>query len=61
MMTDETLKEVIQASASLLTKAVNDLIYVDSHRWSTRPCPTCNAITALIGEPFGCDRKRKEQ
>ena len=27
---------------------------VDMHQASTRPCPTCDPITKLLGEPFGC-------
>jgi len=27
----------------------------DLHNWGYRPCPTCSAITAALGRPFGCD------
>ena len=26
----------------------------DMHNTSTRPCATCQAMTAALGEPFGC-------
>ena len=38
-----------------------DLFDRDPHQWSTRPCQTCKAISALVGKPFGCVRKAKEQ
>lgn len=27
----------------------------DRHRFQPRPCDTCERITALLGEAFGCD------
>jgi hypothetical protein len=33
-----------------------DALYKDSHRWSTRPCKTCDAVSTAVGFPFGCDR-----
>jgi len=30
----------------------------DMHGTSTRPCATCAAVTAALGEPFGCDAMR---
>ncbi len=33
---------------------VADLWEHDPHQWSTRPCPTCREITAIIGRKFGC-------
>jgi hypothetical protein len=29
---------------------------VDMHVASTRPCSTCQALSAALGEPFGCNR-----
>jgi len=51
----------IAALESLLPAAVLDLIYNDQHSWSTRPCPTCNTITSLIGQPYGCVRYARQQ
>lgn len=31
----------------------------DPHDYSMRPCPTCTAMTAALGEPFGCVAKVK--
>lgn len=42
-----------------ITSAAFELLYVDPHQWSTRPCQTCRAITALLGKSFGCDRFRE--
>lgn len=50
--------ECIQAAARVLARAALNLLYADPHQWSTRPCPTCRAITAMIDEPYGCDRFR---
>jgi len=41
-------------------KAASDLIYIDSHSFSTRPCQTCKAISTLLKVDFGCVRKAKE-
>jgi hypothetical protein len=37
------------------------LIEADPHGWSTRPCQTCTAISALTRRDFGCVRKAKEK
>lgn len=47
-------------AARVLMRSVMQLFQLDPHRWSTRPCATCKAITEVVGEPFGCDRFRKE-
>lgn len=44
----------------LLAQVVADLVYVDPHDWSNRPCATCRAVSAIIDRPFGCDRYRQE-
>ncbi len=31
-----------------------DLINADPHVWSKGQCTTCNTISSLISEPFGC-------
>jgi len=59
MMDERTF--IIQKAARMLIGIMADLIYADPHSWSERPCPTCGAITAILGEPFGCDRYRKEK
>lgn len=51
----------VREGVTLLMGAVADLIYSDPHRWSERGCPTCRAISAIIGLPFGCDRYRAEK
>ena len=54
-------KKEIQAALSILVDATLALIERDPHFWSTRPCPTCGAISAIIGRSFGCERKRLTQ
>jgi hypothetical protein len=29
-------------------------LQADPHQWSNRPCPTCRAISGLVGRKFGC-------
>ena len=33
-----------------------ELYRLDPHKWSSRPCKTCEDIMLLIGRPFGCYR-----
>ena len=51
----------LRAAGRILFDVAADLIYEDSHHWSTRPCSTCQAITAIMSKPFGCIRYAKEQ
>lgn len=48
-------------TAQAITSAALELLYADPHQWSTRPCGTCRAITAMLGKKFGCDRFREEK
>jgi hypothetical protein len=50
----EELKATAQVMAQSLVAIVLDLINADPHRWSSRPCPTCRAISITVGKPFGC-------
>ncbi len=52
-------EKMIKACANVLTDSILELLYFDSHQWSTRPCQTCKAITGILGKPFGCDRYRE--
>lgn len=51
---EKTHAQMIQACARVLVKAVTCLIQSDPHQWSKRPCKTCAAVSAILGEPFGC-------
>ena len=53
-----TADEIVGAAMKRLVLAVTDLIQADPHQWSTRPCPTCRAVSAIIGRDFGCQRAR---
>lgn len=65
MNTDDEIEQAaenaVRAAARIVTRGAMDLLYVDSHSWSTRPCATCRSITALLGFDFGCDRYRREK
>lgn len=50
--------ECIKAAAATIVRVAMNLVYSDPHMWSTRGCATCKSVTALLGEPFGCDRYR---
>lgn len=34
--------------------AAFNLIQEDPHQWSKRPCSTCESISSIIDQPFGC-------
>ena len=59
-MTDEEAKKIVKAAASIVIDAVIDMIQVDSHTWSNRPCQTCLAISGIIGRPFGCYKYQED-
>ena len=50
----DAAKLILRAANRILLEQIFDLIQEDSHSWSDRPCPTCRAIGALAGTPFGC-------
>lgn len=43
----------------LIAEAICRLIEADPHQWSSRPCQTCTAVSALIARNFGCCGKRQ--
>ena len=53
-------EDIIRAAVIVLMGPVIDLIQNDPHQWSTRPCSTCQAITSIIGKPFGCIRYKND-
>lgn len=61
MSDPSVVEETIQAAARLLMRSALNTLYADPHQWSTRPCPTCRAISGLIGEPFGCNKFAERQ
>lgn len=44
----------VQLAAGVVVAAILDLLQVDPHQWSTRPCGTCRTISALASRDFGC-------
>lgn len=53
-------KAVALKVSERINAAASDVLYADPHEFSTRPCGTCRAITAMTGKPFGCSRKAIE-
>jgi len=55
---------LIDATVNRITMSALDLIQRDPHQWSTRSCPTCEAISALVQRSFGCvlytEQKRRQ-
>jgi hypothetical protein len=47
-------QDIVRAAAGVLLEAALRLIQDDPHQWSERGCPTCRAVGAIIGKPFGC-------
>lgn len=54
-------EDIIQAAARVLVRTTLALLQKDPHQWSTRPCATCSAISAIVGESFGCERYAREK
>jgi hypothetical protein len=54
------IDDAVLLAARAITKAALDMFYVDPHQWSTRPCQTCSAVSALTGAPFGCERYKQD-
>ena len=54
---DAAIRQALAAQPvrATLTEAL-DALYRDNHRWSTRPCSTCSAISEATGVAFGCDK-----
>ena len=46
--------EALRLSIKTIMNAVVEAIGVDGHQWSDRPCQTCQVVTSIIGQPFGC-------
>lgn len=57
-VTEEREVRIVQVAARLLVNAALALIERDPHQWSARPCPTCRAVSDIVGRPFGCEAKR---
>ena len=51
---DKRLDDLLEAAAQKLLTPILRLLQNDPHQWSTRPCQTCQAITDIVGKPFGC-------
>ena len=47
----------IESRPALLVEALRT-ISRDGHVFGARPCSTCATVTAVMGEPFGCDAYR---
>lgn len=57
----EDSEKVIKAAVNVILGTVLDLIQADPHQWSTRPCSTCQAVSAIVNRPFGCVLKAVRQ
>jgi hypothetical protein len=53
--------DLLAAAGRMIADAALDLIQKDPHQWSTRPCQTCSAVSALVRRPFGCEKFRIEK
>ena len=48
---------VLRATKELLGRTVLNLLDSDGHAWSKRPCTTCQTVSEIVGQPFGCVKK----
>ncbi len=54
----ECIKAIEAYGDSRRTQAflsVKAIFGIDGHRWTKRPCSTCQKLTDLMGFPFGCN------
>lgn len=51
--------ESADRTVHLLAETVAQLLERDPHHFSSRPCPTCTAVSALVDRAFGCERRGK--
>ncbi|MBR9837001.1 MAG: hypothetical protein GYB50_03800 [Rhodobacteraceae bacterium] len=57
MSTEDLEARVARLEAELpkmIPQAALDIFARDPHRFSDRPCATCQNITTIIGRPWGC-------
>jgi len=62
----EQIKTQIEGIAERITRdvlgeAVLTLLDSDGHTYSKRPCTTCQTVSELVGQPFGCVKKAMNQ
>lgn len=60
-MPEENEMQLLRKVAKEMFSVAMDALYEDNHYWSTRPCPTCRAITAMVGFDVGCSRMAKDE
>jgi hypothetical protein len=60
-ITERHIDALLSVVVKRLTGAAFDLIENDPHQWSARPCQTCQAVSSIIGRPFGCQLVRLTQ
>jgi len=48
---------VLRATKEILGQAVLNLMNGDGHSFSKRPCTTCQTISEIVEQPFGCVKK----
>ena len=64
MLEKQELEELADAivkklgPSPLLDEALRAL-EADPHNWSSRPCPTCRAVSRALNRPFGCEAQTK--
>jgi len=45
----------------MIPRAALEIFARDPHRFSTRGCPTCENISTVMGEPWGCIALARKQ
>lgn len=48
-----------EALPKMVPQAALDIFAADPHRFSTRPCATCQNVSTIIGRAWGCVQAAK--
>ena len=54
LQNSELIDGLVSAAAKQLFDAALNVLQEDPHQWSSRPCSTCQVISAIAKRPFGC-------
>ncbi len=67
LMKMERILDLVEAKIEFLEgeatsfKRAFELLEVDPHSFSSRPCQTCMAVSTLIGRSYGCSKRAERQ
>lgn len=56
----QRIEQTLSIADVVALRGALQIVSLDMHATSTRPCSTCQTVSAVLGEPFGCDARRKK-